>query len=229
VSVVVAKRPTALSSALAVLAVAGTAALVGTERSVRLGLGVELVGLLVVWLGFAGLRRDHRALGAATTVLGAGVVLAGLAIPVVGLSDPTALVDAVPGLLGVAVVGTALAPLYGSGSRWVLRGGVGLAFVAVLASAVVQETAVGGGILAATCCVVGWDLGENAITLGRQLGRSARTYGTELTHAAGTAAVGVVGVELLRVVADVRPPGASLETLVVLVLATLLLVVALYE
>ncbi len=224
-----AKRPTVLSGALSALAAGTVVALVGTERAVRVGLGVELAGLVLVAAGVAALRRERRALGVAAAALGAAVALAGLAVPVVRLADPRALVDVVPGLIGVAVLCCALVPLRGSGSRWAVRAGIGLVFVAVLTGVVVQEVARGRAVVLATLCVAGWDLGENAVSLGRQLGRRARTWGPETTHALGTAAVGVAGVELLAVVGDLRPPSTSLSTLVVLLVAALALTVAVYE
>ena len=202
--VVVSKRPTWVSSALAVVLAAYAVSVVGSESVVQQGLLLVVLGVFVV-------------------------AVAGVGYPTVTLASAPALVDVLPGFVGVLLVGLALVPLRGHGSRWLLRLGVGLAFVSVLASAVVQETTAAEQLFAGTICVVAWDIGENAISIGKQLGRHARTWSIELSHFTGTAVVAFVAVRVSNYAAGFQTPDQSLTTLVVLVGGVLLLTAGLHD
>ena len=228
-AVTVSKRPAWVSSLLAVLVVAYAVSLVGHEAVVGTGLAVEIGGLVVVALGASLARRGWRVVGLVVVAAGLAVVVAGIGFALGSLGRPPAFLDVAPGFLGVVLVGLALAPIRGTGSRWSLRVGVGLAFVAVLASAVLQETTGAEQVLAGTLCIVAWDLGENAISVGTQLGRRARTWSIEVMHGVATLVVAWVAIRLTRAVAGVEAPTASLPSFVLLVVAVLVLTAALHD
>lgn len=228
-AVTVSKRPAWVSSLLAVLVGAYAVSIVGQEPVVGTGLGVEVAGLVVVALGASLAHRGWRLVGLVVAAAGLAVAVGGIGYAVASLGRPPAFLDVVPGLVGVALVGLALAPIRGTGSRWSLRTGVGLVFVAVLASAVLQETTGAQQVLTGTLCIVAWDLGENAISVGTQLGRRARTWSIEVMHGVGTLVVAWVAMRLSREVAAVQAPDASLPAFVLLVVAVLVLTAALHD
>ncbi|WP_435346381.1 DUF7519 family protein [Haloarchaeobius sp. HRN-SO-5] len=227
--VVVSKRPSVVSSVLAVLVAAYAISVVGSELVVRRGLLLVVGGLVVVGGGAALVRRGWWVLGWVVALGGLAVAVAGIALPAARLARAPALVDILPGFVGVLLLGLALVPVRGQGSRWLFRFGVGLVFVGVLTSAVVQETTPADQLFAGTLCVVAWDLGENAISVGRQLGRHAKTWSVELTHFAGTAVVAFLAVRVSNVAAGLETPDASLTTFVVLIVGVLLLTAALHD
>ncbi|WP_256301019.1 DUF7519 family protein [Haloarchaeobius salinus] len=228
-AVTVSKRPAWVSSLLAVLVVAYAVSLVGHESVVGTGLAVEIAGLVVVALGASLARRGWRVFGFVVAAAGLVVAVGGIGYALASLGRPPAFLDVLPGLVGVVLVGLALAPIRGTGSRWSLRIGVGLAFVAVLASSVLQETTGTEQVLAGTLCIVAWDLGENAISVGTQLGRRARTWSIEAMHGVATLVVAWVAIRLSREVAGIQAPEATLPSLVLLVLAVLVLTAALHD
>lgn len=228
-AVTVPKRPAWGSSLLAVIVLAFAVSRVGHEAAVATGLGIEVAGLVVVAVGASLVRRGHRLVGLPLAVGGIAVVGLGICYVLMLLARPPALLDVVPGLLGVALVGIALVPVRGRGSRWSLRVGVALAFLGVLASAVLQETTPGVQLLAGTLCIVAWDLGENAISVGTQLGRRARTWSIEAVHGVATLVVAWLAIRLSRVASGVQPPTTSLSAFVLLVVAVLVLTAALHD
>lgn len=228
-SVVVSKRPAWFGSALAVLAVA-VALLVRTDVSTVGGSVLAVAaGVATVAGGRHVGHHGRRSAGLLGTAAGLLVTTVGVAVGVVGVGEPAVIVDVVPGLVGVALVGLALAPLRGDGSRLLHRVGVGLAFFGVLANGAVGDASSGTLLLAGTLCIVAWDLGETAISVGRQLGRAARTWPVEATQATGTAVVGLVAIWASQIAAGVRAPDDSIETLLVLVVAVLVLAAALHD
>ncbi|MFD1647799.1 DUF7519 family protein [Haloarchaeobius litoreus] len=228
-AVTVSKRPAWVSSLLAVLVVAYTVSLVGQEAVVGTGLAVEVGGLVVVAAGASLWRRGWRLTGFTVGATGLALALAGIGYALASLGRPPAFLDVAPGFFGVALVGLALAPVRGKGSRWSLRVGVGLVFVAVLASSVLQETTGAEQVVAGTLCIVAWDLGENAVSVGKQLGRRARTWSIEAMHGVATVVVAWIAIRLSREVAGVRAPESSLPSFVLLVLAVLVLTAALHD
>lgn len=228
-AVTVSKRPSWVSSLLAVVVAAYAVSLVGHEPVVQTGLTVEVGGLVVVALGATLARRGWRIIGIPVVVTGLAVVVGGIGYALASLGRPQALLDVLPGFIGVALVGLALAPIRGTGSRWSLRVGVGLAFVAVLASSVLQETTTAEQVMTGTLCIVAWDLGENAISVGKQLGRRARTWSIEVVHGFATVLVAWVAIRLSREASGVEAPEASLPSFFLLVVAALVLTAALHD
>lgn len=225
----VSKRPAWVSSLLAVAIGAFVVSEIGHESVVVPGLVIEVAGLAVFTVGLAAFRRQRPVIGGLVASIGAFAAVVGVAFVAASLVRPQALIDLLPGLLGVLLVGLALAPVRGHGSPWLLRFGVGLVFVAVLTSAVIQETTAAQQLLTGALCIVAWDLGENAISVGKQLGRRARTWSVELAHGTGTVAVAFVAIKIGGIASGVEGPDASLPVFVVLVASVLVLAAALHD
>lgn len=77
--------------------------------------------------------------------------------------------------------------------------------------------------------VVAWDAGEQAINLGEQLGRNARTWSVEVSHTAGTTAFGGLAIGAAMTIHRADVTGLPIESLLLLLAAAVVLMVALYE
>ncbi|WP_224449141.1 DUF7519 family protein [Haloprofundus salilacus] len=221
------RKPALLSSTLALL-VAAAATWHLTEGTFG-ALALIVAGSVVVAVGSA--LQTRRETGLRWVVVGAGVVvsLVGVALGATASSEPGALVRTVPGLLGVLVVGLALAPLRGDGSRGLLKAGAALLFLTVLVSGLLDPETLQPLLVGTVATVLVYDLGEQAINVGEQLGRAAETKSLEATHAVGSVGVGVATVFLGGEVATLGSGGMSLSALALVVVAVLLLAAALHE
>ncbi|MFC7079190.1 DUF7519 family protein [Halorussus caseinilyticus] len=163
--------------------------------------------------------------------LGVGGVVALLGVPAgaVMAGDLPGILRALPGLLGVFLLGVGLVPLRGRGSRRLVKLGAGLVLVGVLVAGIFRAVPAGTLVAGAAVAVVGWDIGEHAINVGEQLGRAASTWRTEGVHAVGAGVVGGGAVLTGELVDGVGSTGLSLPALALLVLAIVLLSVALHE
>lgn len=224
----VTRRPTRLSSAVAVVAATVAVALGVGGQAAGTPLAVELAGLAVAAGGSAISARGYRAVGLPIVVGGAAVSLAALPIALATAGGPSVVVALVPGLVGVFVLAMALLPARGHGSRSLVRLGAGLVFLGVLAAALFRLTPTTRLLAAALLSVVAWDAGDNAIGLGVQLGRAATTTRPALVHLGGTVVVGVAGVATANVIREASLGTASLESFVLLVGALVLLTASLH-
>lgn len=227
--VAVRRRPTRTSAALAALAVAFGTVLVGGPGASAVG--IVLAGLATMAVGDELRARGRRVQSLLALGVGGAVAVLGVSVGVVLADDIPGVLQTLPGLLGVLLLGIGLVPVRraGSGSRRLVKLGAGLVLVGVLVAgifrAVPAETLVAGAAVA----VVGWDLGEHAINVGEQLGRAASTWRTEGVHACGASLVGGSAVLTGNLVDGVGSPGLSLPALALLVVAVILLSVALHE
>jgi hypothetical protein len=189
-----------------------------------------VVGGIVVVTGGAELDARGESL-IRWVVVGAGVVVSfvGIVLGATEATEPGALVQTVPALLGMLVVGLALAPARGDGSRGLLKAGSALLFLTVLITGLLEPENLQPLLVGAVATVLVYDLGEQAINVGEQLGRGAETKSIEATHAAGSVGVGVATVFLGEEVATLGSGGLSLSALVLVVVAVLLLAAALHE
>ncbi|KTG09466.1 hypothetical protein AUR64_16965 [Haloprofundus marisrubri] len=221
------RKPALLSSTLALL-VAAAATVHVTDVTVA---AVALVagGVLVTGVGATLQSRRETVLRWVVVAAGVGVSLVGVAIGASEASGPGALVRTLPSLLGVLVVGLALAPVRNSGSRGLLKAGAALLFLTVLVSGLLDPETLEPLLVGTVATVLVYDLGEQAINVGEQLGRSAETKSLEATHAAGSVGVGVLTVFLGGEIATLGSGGLSLSALVLVVVAVLLLAAALHE
>lgn len=220
------RRPAISSGILAVLVASGVALVLGSG-AVRTGLAIELAGLAGVAAGLTAARRGWKQWGRVLTVAGFLGCLVGVVAFLGRAAGPSAAIQSLPAMLGVSVLAAALVPVRGSGSRTLVKLGVGLVFCSVLLAGFFQSVTPHVLLGATAASVVAWDAGEHAIGLGEQLGRSATTWRLELVHVGATGLVAVAavgGVYATRTVATGTPSFAGFTATTV---ALLLLVVAL--
>lgn len=221
-------RPARASAAASIVAAALAVRLVATTSAQYRALNVVLLGMAVCAVGYWGYRTGQLW---GLPIGGGGVVMALFGLVLV-LSDPISTVERVeilPGVLGLLVLGAAMAPIRRGWERRLLTVGTALVFVGVLTSAIVHGITVRPLLIAGALTVVSWDLGEQAIGLGQQLGSEAETLSAELAHGAAS-----VGVALFAVLAayTVRYPGITdvpLSGLVVLLGAVLVFTLSLHQ
>ncbi|WP_224334765.1 DUF7519 family protein [Haloprofundus halobius] len=221
------RKPALMSSALALL-VAAAATWRLTEGTLG-ALALVVGGTVVVAVGSALQTRRETALRWVVVAAGVLVSLVGVALGSSGSGEPGALVRTVPALLGVLLVGLALAPVRGDGSRGLLKVGAALLFLTVLVTGLLEPDELRPLLVGTVATVLVYDLGEQAINVGEQLGRAAETKSLEATHAVGSVGVGVATVFLGGEVATLGSGGLSLSALALVVVAVLLLAAALHE
>jgi len=182
------RRPAISSGALAVLVAAAVALVLGSgcgsyrnsDRTGRTGRRrgrlrcvasrAETVGSRARWRRIPGLPRRRCRL------------------PRPGDGPERAAIQSLPAMLGVAVLAAALVPVRGTGSRSLVKLGVGFVFCSVLLAGFFQSVNPDHLLGATAASVVAWNAGEQAIGLGEQLGRSATTWRLELVHVGGNRA-----------------------------------------
>lgn len=228
-AVTVRKRPRPLGGLVAVCAATAAIALVGTELVVRAGLAVQVGALAVTWLGFERVRDGHRLTGFTVAVVGAAVAVGVPGVVTVLLGSPQAFLDVLPGGLGLFLLGLGVTSFVGGGSRWLVKLGSGLVFVAALVSVLLHELRFGTLLWVVVLTVFAWDAGETAINVGSQLGRDARAWSVQTTHLLGTGIVAIGGVSLVRAVRGIGTSGMSLSSFAMLVVAVVLLAAALHD
>ena len=220
------RRPATSSGALAVLVASGVALVLGSG-AVRTGLAIELAGLAGIAAGFTVWRRERKRWSLVLAGLGFVGCLVGVVAFLGRAPGPSAAIQSLPAMLGVPVLAAALVPVRGSGSRTLVKLGVGSVFLTVLLAGFFRSATPDVLLGATAASVVAWDAGEQAIGLGEQLGRSATTWQLELVHVGATGLVAVAavgGVYATRTVATGTPSFAGFTATAV---ALLLLVVAL--
>jgi hypothetical protein len=228
-AVTVRKRPRPLGALVAVLALTAAVATIGTEQVVTFGLAAQVAALAVAWLGFDRLRDGHRLTGLPVATVGAAAAVGIPGVVAVLLGNPQAFLDVLPAMFGVFLLGMGVTAFATGGSRWLVKLGAGLVFLAALVSVLLHETAFGPLLWVVALTVVAWDAGETAINVGGQLGRAATAWSVQGTHLLGTVVVAVGGVYLTRTVEGISAGGMSLERLVVLVVAVVFLAAALHD
>ena len=227
-------RPSRVWSVIAVLAAAGSVAALAKVPEQYMGVGVALGGVLVLALGAALYRRGYRLLGLPVALVGVVVAFAGFGVSVALLGSYTAsftLRGEMLGLLGVPFVALGVLPVH----RRLSRRLVSLGFVFLVLGVVFTGAVNGTGtdpiplLAAMVAAIVAWDAGEQAINVGRQLGRAARTWPSELSHSGGTAVFGGLSVGAGLVLFGVDVTGLPLESLLLLLGAAVVLMIALYK
>lgn len=220
-------RPSIVASVLAVGAAAATVVTIGVGFVPVVA--IELAGVLAVAGGLAHYRRGGTATGMGIAVAGGSAVAVAIGLAVAGTSGVSELLWVVPGVVGVALVGLAVAPLRGSGTRWLVKAGTGGLLLSVGLVGLFRAPPLGTLLLAMAGTVLAWDAGEHAIDVGRQLGRTTSTWRLDAAHVGATAAVGVVSVMTGHAVAGIRAGKLSLSAYALLFLALLGLTLALHR
>ena len=220
-------RPSTAASVLAVFAAAATTVLLGV--AVVPIVAIEVAGLLTVAGGLSLRRRDWSLLGTGLAAVGAGACAVAVGVATASASGLSELLWVVPGVLGVVLLGLAVVPLRGSGTRWLVKVGAGGVFLSVGMAGLFQVAPLGTLLLAMAGTIVAWDAGEHAIDVGRQLGRTTSTWRLDVSHVGATAVVGGVGVLVGHSVAGMQAGKLSLSAFALLFLALLALTLALHR
>lgn len=189
---------------------------------------VALGGFCLV-AGVRGVRTGRRLLGGVGIVAGCGLALAAPAVFLVGALGYGTGTTVLAGLLGLFVLPLALAPVRRGRERALLTIGTGLLVLAVAVTGVSQRASLPTLLVAIVAAVWAWDIGEGAVSLGEQVGVRARTVEVELAHGGASVAVGGVGAGAALAVHRVGATGLPLAVVVVLLVAALTLLVALYN
>lgn len=221
------RDPLPLSGGLSVLAAVAAVALIATAPGQRSALLVAVAGLVGLGVGGRLAGRRHRLLGGLLATGG----LAGLLLAFArGSSGPMALqAELLPGLVGLAVLTLGLAPARRGWERRFVTAGTAAVLVAVVTSGVVRGADTSSLLAAGVATVVAWDLGEQAVNVSGQVGADARTWPVELAHGGVAVLVGVAGMGVALLVANVRVTGVPLVGLGVLLGAAVVLTTALYN
>jgi len=220
-------RPAPRSGVASFLVAVLAVGLVATGGTQRLALVAAAAGGAVivagVWLA------DSRLVYGLVALIGVVSVLAGVVIALTRPAVPGARAEVVPGLLGIAVLAAALAPVRAGWERYLLASGAGLLVVTLVVSGAIQDAPTVQLLTAGAATVLAWDLGEQAVNVREQVGRDAATLGFEALHGGATALVGAVGVGVALLVRAVGPTGIPLPALVLLLGAGVTLLVGLYN
>lgn len=201
-------------------------------------LGVGFVPVVAVCLGGLGLVTAGSSLrlrgwsipGLVLSVVGVAVGLGAVGFAGVrAAGEFSTILWTVPGVLGIVLLGLAVVPLRGSGTRWLVKAGAGALFLSVILAGLFRAAPVGTLLVAMAGTVVAWDAGEHAIDVGRQLGRGARTRRLDMAHVGATIVVGGVAVLVGHAVDGMQAGELSLSAFAVLFLALIALTVALHR
>ena len=220
-------RPTPLASALAVLLGAASTAILAPTLDQRVAVLATVVG---VGLLVARERAFERPLPDSPLWTGLGAVLVVAAVARgLTLSDPRHVIELVPGLVGIALLGLGLGPVSGRFARRFVSAGLATCLVGVALVGIFEAAGPLRLLGATVAAVAAWDAAEHGISLGEQLRTDAETRAVELVHTGATTAygAGLVGVALL--VYDYGASDLPLGALVLLLAAAVTLLALLYN
>lgn len=220
-------RPSITASVLAVAAAVVTVVLLGVGFVPVVAVG--LAGLGLVTAGSSLRLRGWSIPGVLLSIVGVVAGLGSVGLAAARAGGFTAILWTVPGALGIVLLGLAVVPLKGSGTRWLVKAGSGGLFLSVVLAGLFRAAPVGTLLIAMAGTVVAWDAGEHAIDVGRQLGRGARTRRLDVAHVGATVVVGGVGVLVGHAVDGMQAGELSLSAFAVLFLALIALTVALHR
>ncbi|WP_080509973.1 hypothetical protein [Halorubrum saccharovorum] len=223
------RRPTVASGVIALVAGSVAVALVADASLQREILRLAVVGVLAFGIGGRLVRRGVTAFGAlgALVALGGGLaVLVATGQAATRLPQVTHRIELLPGIVGLWMLSTALAPVRFRWSRALIDVGTGLVFLGVLVTGVTRGAGTTALLLATLATLLAWDAAENAVSVGGLIGgqrgredRSGRTRSRGGRRGRRAAAIAVVlGVARLGI--DGLPFGA----LVALVVGSVILV-----
>lgn len=225
----VTRRPTAVSSGIAVVAALVAVGLLGTTDVQRLALGVDAAGIVVLALGGAAWHRGHRVVGGLVALAGVGLSLASVGVVVLQGETVSERVEIAPGLLGALFVACGVLPLWRRFARTFVSVGAAFVVLTIGLTGLVHGAEMLPLLGSFTATVVAWDAGEQAINLGEQLGVDARTWPVEVGHSGATALYGCLAVAAAVGFHDLDVTGVPLVGLFALFGAAVLLLVGLYN
>lgn len=222
-------RPTALGSALAVLAALASVRLVAAAPPQLPPLAVAAVAVVLLGLGAAVRERDRSDAG--WFLVGVGALAAFTSVGFAWTAPETfgQKVVLLPGVVGVGFVACALVPVRSGWERRLLAVGVAWLVVGLLVASVMQEAGRWEMLGSMATVVLAWDAGKQAVSLGEQVGRGATTRSVEVLHVGASGVVGALAVAAAVGVYDLDVTGFSLAGLALLLGGAITLAVALYH
>lgn len=223
------RRPVRTSGALCVSAAGVAVCTVTGLLGAWIAVGICLCGLVAVAASLPRRRAESGIAASLGLVAGAAVVLGSFLAAVVLVDPPSVIVETLLGLLGITIVALSILPLYGDGSRFLLKVGVAVTFASVLAAGLFVRASLVGLLVAGVGAIVSFDFGENAIGIGEHLGRRAGSEPIQVVHAVASVGVGAVAVLGCLVVRGVGTRGIPLLSLTLLLVAVLLFAVAIHD
>lgn len=221
------RQPTVVSTAAGVGAGVVAVGLIADTPIQRRILAVAVLAVVALVAGGQMRRRTPDTLGALLILCGA---VLGLGAVVAAVSRPPQFIhriELLPGVAGLLVLAVALLPLRFRWSRVLVDAGVGLLFLAVIGSGIVQGASAMALITAAAATIFAWDAAENAVSLGGQIGADSATdtTRTELVHLGFSAGIAAVIIMLILVIARVGIDSLPFGALVALLIASIALVI----
>ena len=225
-------RPTRISGAVAVLAAAVSVGAVANAPGQLTAVGVAVSGVAVMAVGAAIHRRGFWFLGLPVALLGLAAALSALGVGIATTSS-TRLTERAElvGVLGLPFLGLGLLQVH----RRLARRLVSLGLVFLVLGAILGGMFNGTGLdpvpllVSLAAALIAWDAGEQAINAGEQLGRTARTWPSEVVHSAGSIAFGGLSVAAAVALFRADVTGLPVESLLLLLAAAVVLMIALYR
>ncbi|UPV75614.1 hypothetical protein M0R89_06000 [Halorussus limi] len=218
------RRPTAVGSAVALAFVLAGVAALTDDATELVPVAIEAACLLCVGGGRVLQGRGRSRTGRAAVFVGslAQFLAVGAAASMPERLDEQVVL--VVGLFGVALCLLGLYPLRRSQSRQFVNAGVGACLVSILVAGVLREASVLRLTVASAATLVGWNVGQQAVTLGRRVGRAAGTKRVEAVRTLANASVGAILVASVAVgnaVAPIQVPTLALTLFLATVIALL--------
>lgn len=194
------------------------------------GLGIELGGIMLVFLGLEAKRTGYGIIGSLVLFTGIGIAMVGIAFAAIQAPGVGARTEVIPGLAGILILSAGVLKLgFDRYARALSISGTGLLVISVLISGILIGTPEWMLLGATTAAIVAWDVGEQGINLAEQIGRSANTKRVELLHMAGSVTVGLVAIGIAFGFSNVEFGQLPTAGLFLLLGASVILIVALYN
>lgn len=226
----VSRHPCRLSGFMAIMFGALSIGLILNSQLQYIGLGIEIGGILLVFLGLEVKRAGHGIIGAIVLFAGLGVAMVGIVFAVIQAPRVGARTEVIPGLVGLVLLSAGSLKISTDGyARALPIIGTGLLVISVLISGILIGTPQVMLLGATAAAIVAWDVGEQGINLPQQVGRSAKTRRVELLHMAGSVMVGLVAIGVAYGFSRVEFGQFSVTGLFLLLGASVILIVALYN
>lgn len=225
-------RPTRISGAVAIFAAAASVAAVADAPGQLAAVVIGVGGVALMAVGAAIHRRGFWFLGLPVALVGLAAALSaiGVGITMTASSRLTERVE-LAGVLGLPFIALGILQVHPRIDRRLVS--LGLVFLVV--GAILSGMFNGTGtdpvplLVSLAAAIVAWDAGEQAINVGEQLGRTARTWPSEVVHSLGSTVYGALSVGTAVVLFQADVTGLPLESLLLLLAAAVVLMVALYR
>lgn len=225
-------RPTRVSGTVAIFAAAASVAAIANTPGQLTALGVAVGGVALMAVGVAIHRRGFWFLGLPVALVGLAAALAavGVGITMIPSTRLTERVELV-GVLAFPFLALGILQVHSRIDRRLVSLGLVFLVVGVILSGMFNGTGTDPVplLVSLAAAVVAWDAGEQAINVGEQLGRAARTWPSEIAHSLGSVIYGGLGVGAGVVLFRADVTGLPIESLVLLLAAAVVLMVALYR